>query len=128
MFWKLFWSVAAIVTTLVLAAPRSVMANEANVMGVGYMQCSELSRLYREAPPNGNQAIDGLLNSWSDGFMSATNMAVILSHGDTNNLAAITQDQKAIELRKFCKQNPNEKVMAGVIQLYGTLPSNADGQ
>ncbi len=32
MFWKLFWPVAAIVTTLVLATPRSAMANDLDLI------------------------------------------------------------------------------------------------
>jgi hypothetical protein len=39
-----------------------------------------------------------------------------------------TLDQQIVNIRKFCKQNPDEQVMAGVVQLYQKLPSNADGQ
>jgi hypothetical protein len=58
------------------------------------------------------------------GFMSATNFAIKIEHGDTKNLATLSSDDQIIALR----QHPNEQVMDGVVELFTGLSSNADAE
>jgi hypothetical protein len=62
------------------------------------------------------------------GFMSATNLAINIEHGDTKNLATLSSDDQIIAVRRFCKKHPNEQVMDGVVELFKGLSSNADAE
>ena len=62
------------------------------------------------------------------GFMSATNLAIKIEHGDTKNLATLSSDDQIIALRRFCKKHPNEQIMDGVVELFKGLSSNADAE
>lgn len=116
---------AVLAATTTLATPA--WSEEANVRGIGYMQCPQLTEMYRKAPPGvGIQMLDGLVGSWASGFMSATNMAMAVGNVDTKNLASSTIEQQIISIRRFCKQHPDKQVMDAVVELYQGLSSNVD--
>jgi hypothetical protein len=116
-------------TVALTAVVTPAFSEEANMLGVGNMQCSQLTQTYANAP--GKQAIqmlDLMVGSWSSGFMSAVNMSLTVSQNDTKNLLSIGLDQQIITIRRYCKQHSNKQVVDAVAELFQSLTSNADGQ
>jgi hypothetical protein len=72
--------------------------------------------------------IDLMVGAWSSGFMTAVNMVRRVNHDDTRNLAAIELDEQVITIRRYCKQHATNQVMDGVMELFDSLTSNADGK
>jgi hypothetical protein len=113
---------------LALLAASPAAAEDVTVMGIGYMQCFGLTQMYEKANTNvGIQMMDGMVASWSSGFMSATNMMIQLTKGETKNLGSMPREQQIIFIRKYCKKNVGKQVLDGVMELYQGLASN-DGE
>ena len=116
-----------LIALAVVAAVATPAAAQTIAQGAGTAPCSKITDLYRRYPaPVIKTQIDTMVVSWAYGFMSSGNFARSLQGKDSRDLGAMTMDAATAALRRWCKAHPNEQLMAGVMELFATFPSNHD--
>jgi hypothetical protein len=104
---------------LIASLPITAANGEGSISrGVGAMTCGEFAKTYSKDPG----LTEELAYAWAQGFMTATNVAVVTTGGKQfRDLAGDTKMQRAY-IRSYCDEHPLADFMTAVVELYGTLP------
>lgn len=67
--------------------------------------------------------IEAFFFSWGQGWMSAANLLVSVTAGQssTTDLAAISIEEQMLHIRAYCEENPFKYYEAAVIDLYDSM-------
>jgi hypothetical protein len=115
-----------IAASLLTATPALTAEQQQSVLpgaftGPGTHECSD----YLESRPILAQApvtLDEFFLSWAQGFMSALNATRLLSGLNSKQLSSIPAADQIERMRAYCVAHPDDKYMAAVHDLFGSLP------
>ena len=67
--------------------------------------------------------IEAFFFSWGQGWMSAVNLLVSVTAGQTSttDLAAVSVEEQMLHIRAYCEENPFKYYEAAVIDLYDSM-------
>ncbi|WP_406586388.1 hypothetical protein [Asaia lannensis] len=108
----------SLVVSLVLLCPAELRAEPASMFGVGAAKCAQVSAI------SGGEAGRYIIQSWSDGWMSAVNwvnMSLHKAYADLND-PTFSKDVRYSMLLSICKNNPEMIAYDAIIKIYYKLP------
>ena len=113
--------------TIAAVTPALAAEDGVNTLGIGISSCKEIAQLYHDAStvPQ-TKTLDLAIESWSSGFMTAVNYERHFNHLDTKNLGAMPLADQVMAIRRYCKHNPGDTMLDGIVALIDKLPSNTD--
>jgi len=101
----------------ILIQPTSSKADYAYA-GMGATACGKIAQEYRQNPT----AIEGLMMTWAQGFMSGENLSISPRSTQYRDLAALSVDAQKESLRNYCDEHPMAEFVKAVLDLYFKLP------
>jgi hypothetical protein len=87
-------------------------------VGPGTASCAEFARSFRETP----ELTEAMYYSWAQGFMSASNLTLLLSKQPIHNFAKLSVKGGQSFLRNYCDKHPLVPYELGVEELLKTIP------
>lgn len=107
-----------IILTLSLISIASPSFAQTNMAGIGATNCSEIQQHLS------NKQYRSALLSWTTGFYTGINMALITTGQNSRNLSGITENTIIENIASFCSKNPQKPIIAATENMYGRLPAN----
>jgi hypothetical protein len=87
-------------------------------VGPGTATCAEFGRSFKQTP----ELTEAMYYSWAQGFMSASNLALLLSKQPVHDFAKLSIKAGQSYLRGYCDKHPLLPFELGVEELLKTVP------